>query len=175
MGQIVLDINGTRLNVSADPDETLLSVLRNRLDLTGTKYGCGEGQCGACTVLLDGRATRSCLLPVSAAADAKIITIEGLAPAGGGLSAVQQAFVDEGAFQCGYCTSGMILSATSLLSQTHNPSDEQIVSAMNGNLCRCGTYPRIIAAIRRAAGSHAQLTEIEPLLLFAGHERGGNQ
>jgi aerobic-type carbon monoxide dehydrogenase small subunit (CoxS/CutS family) len=150
MGQFVLNVNGAHLRVSADPDETLLSVLRNRLDLTGSKYGCGEGQCGACTVLLDGRATRSCLIPISAAADASILTIEGLEQHGQ-LSPVQQAFLEEGAFQCGYCTSGMILSATSLLHKTPHPSDEQIVQAMNGNICRCGTYPRILAAVRRAA------------------------
>ena len=150
MGDYVLNVNGTRLHVTAPAEETLLSVLRNRLDLTGTKYGCGEGQCGACTVLLDGRATRSCLLPVSAAADAKITTIEGLEQHGL-LTPVQQAFIDEGAFQCGYCTSGMIMSATSLLRGTHNPSEDEIVEAMNGNVCRCGTYPRILAAVKRAA------------------------
>jgi aerobic-type carbon monoxide dehydrogenase small subunit (CoxS/CutS family) len=150
MGDYVLNVNGTRLHVTAPAEETLLSVLRNRLDLTGTKYGCGEGQCGACTVLLDGRATRSCLLPVSAAADAKITTIEGLEQHGV-LTPVQQAFIDEGAFQCGYCTSGMIMSATSLLRGPHNPSEDEIVEAMNGNVCRCGTYSRILAAVKRAA------------------------
>ena len=150
MGEFVLNVNGAQLHVNAPQDESLLSVLRNHLDLTGTKYGCGEGQCGACTVLLNGRATRSCLIPAPSAANAKIVTIEGL-ETGGMLSSVQQAFLDEGAFQCGYCTSGMILSATSLLQQTPNPSDEQIVTAMNGNVCRCGTYPRIIDAVRRAA------------------------
>ena len=155
MPDYVLNVNGTRLHVSAPAEETLLSVLRNRLELTGTKYGCGEGQCGACTVLLDGRATRSCLVPVSAAASAKIITIEGLEQHGV-LTPVQQAFLDEGAFQCGYCTSGMIMSATSLLRDTHNPSEGQIVEAMNGNLCRCGTYPRIVAAVQHAARLSAQ-------------------
>jgi aerobic-type carbon monoxide dehydrogenase small subunit (CoxS/CutS family) len=150
MGEFVLNINGSRLHVIAPAEETLLSVLRNRLNLTGTKYGCGEGQCGACTVLIDGRATRSCLTPVSSAANARIVTIEGL-ELNGHLSPVQQAFLDEGAFQCGYCTSGMILSATSLLHQTPNPTEEQIVAAMNGNVCRCGTYPRIVEAVKRAA------------------------
>jgi aerobic-type carbon monoxide dehydrogenase small subunit (CoxS/CutS family) len=150
MGEIVLNVNGGHFRVNAAAEETLLSVLRDRLNLTGTKYGCGEGQCGACTVLLNGTATRSCLIPVSAAVDAKIVTIEGL-ERNGELSAVQQAFLDEGAFQCGYCTSGMILSATSLLQQTPNPSDEQIVAAMNGNICRCGTYTRILDAVKRAA------------------------
>jgi aerobic-type carbon monoxide dehydrogenase small subunit (CoxS/CutS family) len=155
MGDYVLNVNGTRLHVTAPAEETLLSVLRNRLDLTGTKYGCGEGQCGACTVLLDGRATRSCLLPVSAAADAKITTVEGLEQHGV-LAPVQQAFIDEEAFQCGYCTSGMIMSATSLLRGTHNPSEDEIVEAMNGNVCRCGTYSRIFAAVKRAAQQPAR-------------------
>ena len=155
MPDYVLNVNGTRLHVTAPADETLLSVLRNRLEFTGTKYGCGEGQCGACTVLLDGRAMRSCLMPVSAAASAKITTIEGLEQHGV-LPPVQQAFLDEGAFQCGYCTSGMIMSATSLLRDTHNPSEGQIVEAMNGNICRCGTYPRIVAAVQRAARLSAQ-------------------
>jgi aerobic-type carbon monoxide dehydrogenase small subunit (CoxS/CutS family) len=150
MGEFVLNVNGARLRVSAPPEESLLSILRNRLNLTGTKYGCGEGQCGACTVLIDGRATRSCLLPVASAAHAKIVTIEGL-ETNGKLSAVQQTFLDEGAFQCGYCTSGMILNATSLLHQVHNPSEEQIAAAMNGNICRCGAHARILAAVKRAS------------------------
>ena len=156
MAEFVLNVNGARKSVvDASGDEPLLFVLRDRLQLTGTKYGCGEGQCGACTVLLDGRATRSCLTPVGAVANAKIVTIEGLEQHGQ-LSAVQQAFLDEGAFQCGYCTSGMILSATALLANKRHPSDEEIVTAMNGNVCRCGTYPRILAAIKRAAQQSAE-------------------
>jgi aerobic-type carbon monoxide dehydrogenase small subunit (CoxS/CutS family) len=155
MGEFVLNLNGTQIKVSAPAEETLLSILRNRLDLTGTKYGCGEGQCGACTVLLDGRATRSCMTPVSAAVSAKIITIEGL-ERDGKLSRVQQAFLDEGAFQCGYCTSGMILSATALLHEKPNPTEEQIINAMNGNICRCGTYPRILDAVKHASGQPVQ-------------------
>jgi aerobic-type carbon monoxide dehydrogenase small subunit (CoxS/CutS family) len=153
MAEMVLNVNGKRVSVDAPADEPLLYVLRNKLQLTGTHYGCGEGQCGACTVLLDGRATRSCLIPASAAAKAKIITIEGLQLDGqnGQLSRVQQAFLDEGALQCGYCTSGMIVSATALLRDKPHPTDDEIVTAMNGNLCRCGTYPRILAAIKRAA------------------------
>jgi len=123
---------------------------RDHLQLTGTKYGCGEGQCGACTVLLDGKAVRSCLTPISAAAGKKIITIEGLEQ-NGALHAVQQAFLREEAFQCAYCTSGMILSAVALLSSNKNPSEAEILHAMNGNICRCGTYPRIVAAVRGAA------------------------
>jgi len=150
MADYVLDVNSAPLRVSAPADEPLLSVLRNRLNLTGTKYGCGEGQCGACTVLLNGVAARSCLTPVSAAAKSKIVTIEGL-ERHGVLTDMQKAFLDEEALQCGYCTPGMIMSATSLLSRTPNPSAEQISMAMNGNVCRCGTYPRILQAVRRAA------------------------
>jgi aerobic-type carbon monoxide dehydrogenase small subunit (CoxS/CutS family) len=130
-------------------------VLRNRLNLTGTKYGCGEGQCGACTILLDGRATRSCMLSVASAVNAKITTIEDL-ETNGKLSPVQQAFLDDGGFQWGYCTSGMILSATSLLHQMHNPTEEQIAAAMDGNICRCGTYPRILDAVKLASGPKVQ-------------------
>ena len=150
MGEFVLNVNGTRLQVNAPAEESLLSVLRNRLNLTGTKYGCGQGQCGACTVMLDGDATCSCLVPASSAANSRIVTIEGFEQSGK-LSVVQQAFLDEGAFQCGYCTSGMIVAATSLLLQHRNPTEQQIIDTMNGNLCRCGTYPRIVEAIKRAS------------------------
>jgi aerobic-type carbon monoxide dehydrogenase small subunit (CoxS/CutS family) len=150
MDELILNINGAPLHVRASGDETVLSVLRNRLNLTGTKYGCGEGQCGACTVLIDGVATRSCLTIATSARGAKIVTIEGL-ESHGSLSPVQQAFLDEESFQCGYCTSGMILSATSLFREHPHPTDQQIVEAMDGNICRCGTYPRIVAAIKRAA------------------------
>ncbi len=150
MARFLLDVNGAKLPVEAPGDEPLLWVLRNRLDLMGTKYGCGEGQCGACTVFLDGQPARSCQVTVAAAAGSKIITIEGL-DQNGVLTPVQQAFVDEGAFQCGYCTSGMILSATALLREHPRPTQQQIIDAMDGNVCRCGTYPRIVAAIRRAS------------------------
>ena len=155
METYVLTINGTNLHVTASPDESLLSVLRDRLDLTGTKYGCGEGQCAACTVLLDGKPIHSCITPVSAAAKSNITTIEGLETKGT-LSRVQQAFVEEGAFQCGYCTSGMVLRATALLRETPHPTEDQIVTYMNGNICRCGVYPRILAAVQRASGSPAK-------------------
>ena len=150
MASMKLLINGQSHRVDADPDASLLSVLREQLDLTGSKYGCGEGQCGACTVLVDGKARRSCQTPVSAVSDKPITTIEGLAK-GDNLHPVQQAFLDEGAMQCAYCTSGMIMSAVSLLSFKANPSEKEIVDYMQGNICRCGTQPRIIAAIRKAA------------------------
>jgi aerobic-type carbon monoxide dehydrogenase small subunit (CoxS/CutS family) len=143
-------INETGYKLEVAPEESLLYVLRNLLDLTGTKYGCGEGQCGACTILLDGKSTRSCITSAGAAAGKQIITIEGLAR-GGVLHPVQQAFLQFEAFQCGYCTPGMILSAVSLLQHADELTDEQIVSHMNGNVCRCGTYQRILDAIRAAS------------------------
>lgn len=152
MAEITLNINGADHHVSAADDEMLLYLLRDRLNLTGTKYGCGEGQCGACTVLLDGRPARSCHTRASAAAGRKIRTIEGL-ESNGRLHPVQQAFLDEEAFQCSYCTPGMIMSAVGLLSSNPKPSDDEIIRGMNGNICRCGTYGRIVAAIRRAAGN----------------------
>jgi aerobic-type carbon monoxide dehydrogenase small subunit (CoxS/CutS family) len=154
MSKFLLHINGKSYSVDAPDDESLLSVLRSRLNLTGTKYGCGEGQCGACTVLMDGAATRSCQIPAAAGADAKITTIEGLEQ-NGRLTLLQEAFLEEGAYQCGYCTSGMIMSASALLRDNHAPSDEQIVTSMNGNVCRCGTYPRILSAIKRASSPSA--------------------
>jgi aerobic-type carbon monoxide dehydrogenase small subunit (CoxS/CutS family) len=151
-----LKVNGQTFSVVAEPDATLLSVLREQLDLTGTKYGCGEGQCGACTVLIDGRAHRSCLTSVSTVSGKSIVTIEGLAK-DDRLHPVQQAFLDEGAMQCAYCTSGMIMSAVSLLNNRENPSDTEILQFMQGNICRCGTYPRIIAAIRKASAAGKEL------------------
>ena len=150
MDSATLFVNGQEREVIARPQRPLLWVLRDELQLTGTKYGCGEGQCGACTVLLEGKAVRSCVTPLSAAAGKKITTIEGLA-SNGLLHPVQQAFLHEEALQCGYCTSGMILSAVAFLSTNPSPTDEAIMKAMNGNLCRCGTYPRIVAAVRDAA------------------------
>ena len=146
-----LDVNGSKHPVDVDPERSLLSVLRDDLDLTGCKYGCGEGRCGACTVLIDGKATRSCLARVGVVAGRPIRTIEGL-DAGGGLHPLQQAFLDHGAMQCGYCTPGMILAGVALLDADPDPDGSAIVRAMEGNVCRCGTYPRIVAAIRQAAG-----------------------
>lgn len=144
-----LHVNGSRRVLDADAERSLLSVLRDDLDLTGSKYGCGEGRCGACTVLLDGRAVRSCSTPVSTAAETEIQTIEGLAN-DGKLHPLQEAFIKADALQCGYCTSGMIMSAVALLKRDPQPSREDIVRFMNGNICRCGTYSRILTAIEEA-------------------------
>jgi nicotinate dehydrogenase subunit A len=145
-----LNVNGTSRSVSANSQESLLIVLRDHLGLTGSKYGCGEGQCGACTVLIEGTARRSCITRVGTVADKRITTIEGLAT-GDRLHPLQQAFLDEGAMQCAYCTSGMIMSAASLLNGNPNPSVSDILDSMEGNVCRCGTQPRIVAAIQKAA------------------------
>lgn len=150
MATIQLAINGKSYSVDVDPQTSLLAVLRERLDLTGSKYGCGEGQCGACTVLIDGKAQRSCITRVGSVAQKKITTIEGLAE-GDRLHPVQQAFLDAGAMQCAYCTSGMIMSAVALLEKNPNPNASEIVDFMDGNVCRCGTYLRIISAIQQAA------------------------
>jgi aerobic-type carbon monoxide dehydrogenase small subunit (CoxS/CutS family) len=155
MALVLLDVNGTPRRLDAPADEPLLSALRNRLDLTGTKYGCGEGQCGACTVLLDGAAVRSCQTTVAEAAGKKIVTIEGLEQ-NGRLHPVQAAFLEVEAFQCGYCTPGMIVSAAALLRSNPSPTTDDIVGAMSGNVCRCGTYPRILDAVRRAATTGAK-------------------
>jgi isoquinoline 1-oxidoreductase subunit alpha len=149
---IELEINGKRHKVHCDPETPLLTALRDELNLTGTKYGCGEGQCGACTVLIGGAPRRSCQIPVSAGAAKPITTIEGLEK-DGHLHPVQQAFLDAGAFQCAYCTSGMILSSVGLLSTNPNPTSAEIVQSLQGNICRCGTYPRIIDAVHQAARS----------------------
>jgi len=145
-----LIVNNEVHRVEVDAARSLLSVLREDLELTGTKYGCGEGQCGACTVLIDGVATRSCNLPISAVGGRKITTIEGLGK-GNQLHPVQEAFLEADALQCGYCTCGMILAATALLRRNPNPSEEQIIKGLNGNICRCGTYRRIITAVQSAA------------------------
>ena len=145
-----LRINGKTVRVDADRDRHLLGVLRDDLGLTGSKYGCGEGRCGACTVLLDGQPVRSCTTKLGAVAAREITTIEGL-ERDGKLHPLQQAFLDAGAMQCAYCTSGMIVTGAGLLQQNPDPSRQEIVEYMDGNICRCGTYPRIIAAIRMAA------------------------
>lgn len=147
---IGLRINGKDVTVEAAPDTPLLWVLRDNLGMTGTKFGCGIAQCGACTVHVNGEAARSCQLPVGGLAGKDITTIEGLSE--DATHPVQQAWIAEQVPQCGYCQSGQIMSAAALLARTQNPSDEQIDAAMSGNLCRCGTYQRIRAAIHRAAG-----------------------
>jgi len=150
MAAIRLTVNGKTSSIDTEPERPLLEVLREDLGLTGTKYGCGEGQCGACSVLLDNQATLSCLTPVRAAEGRKIVTIEGLAQ-NGTLHPVQQAFLEEGAVQCGYCTPGIIVQTVALLEAHPKPTDAEIVTGLNGNLCRCADYHRIFAAVRRAA------------------------
>ena len=143
-----LTVNGQPRTVTTDPDRPLLDVLREDLHLTGTKYGCGEGQCRACTVLMNGKSVPSCITSISDAAKKAILTIEGL-PKGDTLHPIQEAFLAEGAFQCGYCTSGMILGAVGLLNEKPNPTDAVILSRMQKHLCRCCSYPKILKAIRR--------------------------
>jgi carbon-monoxide dehydrogenase small subunit len=147
---VTLTVNGVQKTITTDPERPLLDVLREDLHLTGAKYGCGEGWCGACTVLMDGKRILACVTPMALVDKKTITTIEGLAK-GDVLHSVQEAFLEEGAMQCGYCTSGMILATVALLQETPQPTDEQIVAGMNGNLCRCNNYVKIINAVRRAA------------------------
>jgi aerobic-type carbon monoxide dehydrogenase small subunit (CoxS/CutS family) len=149
---MVLHVNGERREVNVNPDVALLTVLRDHLDLTGSKYVCGEGACGACNVLINGNTTHSCITPVSSVAGKEITTIEGLEK-NGELAAVQKAFITTDAFQCSYCASGMIMAAAALLKKNSAPTEDAIVRAMNGNICRCGTYPYIIKAIKLASTS----------------------
>ena len=146
---ISLVVNGKEAHVDASPDTPLLWVVRDMLGLTGTKFGCGMAQCGACTVHLDGNPVRSCSTPVSAASGKKVTTIEGLSATGD--HPLQKAWIEEQTMQCGYCQSGQIMQAAALLSKNKKPTREQIVAHMSGNLCRCGTYNRIVAAVERAA------------------------
>jgi aerobic-type carbon monoxide dehydrogenase small subunit (CoxS/CutS family) len=145
-----LNINNKSYTVTAGDDESLLTVLRDYLDLTGSKYGCGEGSCGACTVLIDGKATRSCVTQVKQSIGKKITTIEGLEK-DGKLHPVQTAFLNADVFQCAYCAPGMVMSAVALLQKNTSPSEEQIIQSMQGNICRCGTYTRIIKAIQNVS------------------------
>jgi aerobic-type carbon monoxide dehydrogenase small subunit (CoxS/CutS family) len=149
---IELEVNGRRRRVEVEEGRSLLSVLRDDLDLTGSKYGCGEGQCGACTVIVDGKATRSCVTAATSVAGRKVRTIEGLAE-NGRLHPVQEAFLEAQAMQCGYCTPGMIMSAVALVESGRRAGPEEIVRAMNGNMCRCGIYSRVVAAVESAASS----------------------
>jgi aerobic-type carbon monoxide dehydrogenase small subunit (CoxS/CutS family) len=147
-----LRINGLERRVAAPAARSLLSVLRDELDLTGSKYGCGQAACGACTVLLDGQAIRSCITKVGTVGGRRVTTIEGLeTPAG--LHPLQQAFIEQGAMQCGYCTPGMIMAAAGLLAGNPDPSVAEVREGLAGNVCRCGTYPRIVAAVRQAAAA----------------------
>ncbi len=146
---MILTVNGKEKTITTDPARTLLDVLREELHLTGAKYGCGEGRCGACSVLMDGQRVLSCVTPVAQAEKKSITTIEGLAE-GDSLHPVQEAFLAEGAMQCGYCTPGMILTAVALLEKNPNPTDDEIAAAMNVNICRCNGYPKILNAVRRA-------------------------
>ena len=150
MARYLLHVNGREHEIDAEPGDSLLFVLRDDLGLTGSRFGCGEGQCGACTVLLDGAAVRSCVTRMGAVGNRAITTIEAL-PSGQDLHPVQQAFLDAEAFQCGYCTSGMVMATVGLLKTNPNPSDADVARLMNGNVCRCGTYPRIVKAVRLAA------------------------
>ena len=147
---MVLNVNGVKREVNVDPDVALLTVLRDHLDLTGSKYGCGEGACGACTVLMNGNPTRSCITQAGNATNKEIITIEGLEK-NGKLHPVQEAFLATDAFQCSYCASGMIMTTVALLKKNSGITEDAIVKAMNGNICRCGTYPYILKAIKIAA------------------------
>jgi nicotinate dehydrogenase subunit A len=150
--KITLNVNGQDRAVAAEPDSMLLYALRDDLGLRGPKFGCGLSQCGACTVVMDGAAVRSCVTPVSAVGNAKIVTLEGLGSAEHP-HPLQQAFIDEQAAQCGYCINGMIMTAKAFLDQNPHPSRDDIKQALNGNLCRCGTHMRIVRAVQRAAGS----------------------
>jgi aerobic-type carbon monoxide dehydrogenase small subunit (CoxS/CutS family) len=156
--QMRLQVNGRSRAVAAQPARMLLTVLRDELDLTGAKYGCGQGQCGACTVLLDRRAVRACITAVGDAAGKPVTTIEGLAR-GGRLHPLQAAFIEAGAMQCGYCIPGMIMSALGLLERNAQPSEADIARALQGNICRCGTYPRIVRAVASAAASLTRAAE----------------
>lgn len=151
---IDLQVNGKSYSVDTDPDTSLLTVLRDHLGLTGSKYGCGEGECGACTVIVDGDFHRSCVTAVGQVRSKQVTTVEGL-ERNGKLHPVQQAFIDAEAFQCAYCTSGMIMATVALLHSNPSPTDEQIAEFLQGNLCRCGAYPRILRAVRMAARATA--------------------
>ena len=156
--QTELNVNGKKLSADVDPQTPLLYVLRDYLNLTGTKYGCGESKCGACSVLVDGVVMRACVTPVARVTGKQITTIEGMEK-DGKLHPLQEAFLKADALQCGYCTSGMIIAAASLLSKNPKPSREEIVKHMDGNICRCGTYPRIVNAIEIAAGTAKEVAE----------------
>jgi aerobic-type carbon monoxide dehydrogenase small subunit (CoxS/CutS family) len=151
MARHVLRVNGQRHEIEGDPADSLLSALRYELGLTGSKFGCGEGHCGACTVLVDNQPTRACVARLGSVANTNITTIEGIGGPNGALHPVQEAFIEAEAFQCGYCTPGMVIATIGLLRSVPNPTDQDIAKVMDRNVCRCGTYPRIVSAIKRAA------------------------
>ena len=153
-----LNVNGKKLQIEVDSQTPLLYVLRDHLNLTGTKYGCGEARCGACSVLVDGQVMRSCVTPVGRVSDKQVTTIEGLEK-DGKLTPLQEAFLKADALQCGYCTAGMVVAASNLLSKNPKPTREEIVKHMDGNICRCGTYLRIVRAIQIAAGTAKEVAE----------------
>lgn len=155
-----LNVNARKSSVNVDPDTPLLYVLRDELGLQGPKYGCGLGQCGACTVLINGEAVRSCITPVASVKAAKVVTLEGLATSQG-LHPVQKAFVDEQAVQCGYCINGMVMTSVAFLGKTPRPNEDQIKAALANNLCRCGTHTRIIKAVQRAADAGVGATTVK--------------
>ena len=150
MAKVMLNVNGERRSIDASPQSTLLEVLRDTLELTGTKYGCGEGQCGACTVHIDGSPVRSCVVNAASVSGKAITTIEGLAAPDGKLHPLQEAFLALGAFQCGFCTSGMLMSGAALLKRHPHPTEDQILDAMQGNICRCGMFLRVKDALKQA-------------------------
>ena len=158
MSNVNLTVNGKKQRIDVDPQTPLLYVLRDQLNLTGTKYGCGEARCGACSVVVDGQVMRSCVTPLSRVADKQITTIESLEN-DGKLTPLQEAFLKADALQCGYCTSGMIVAASNLLSKNPKPTREEIVKHMDGNICRCGTYLRIVKAVQIAAGTAREVAE----------------
>ncbi len=158
MAEQTLHVNGRSVTVEASPDDRLLEILRHDLQLTGTKYGCGEGQCGACSVLLDGRLVKSCVTRLSAVGNRPVVTIEGVADADR-LHPVQQAFLDVEPFQCGYCTPGMVMATVALLRSRPNPTRDEIVRELDRHLCRCGEYPRLVEAVERAAERMAGRTD----------------
>jgi nicotinate dehydrogenase subunit A len=157
MPRLTLTVNGRRWEGDVPDDTSLLDLLRERVGLTGAKLGCGEGQCGSCTVLLDGRAVAACTAPAASAAQKTVVTVEGLS-GNGLLHPVQQAFIDAQAFQCGFCTPGMIVGAVALLAKNASPTDPEITRALDVHVCRCGTYPRILEAVRAAASAMARET-----------------
>jgi len=157
LAALTFTVNGTPRAVSTDPERPLLDVLREDLGLTGAKYGCGEGQCGACSVLVDGRRVFSCVTPAGRVDGKSVRTVEGLSD-GGGLHPVQRAFLDEGAFQCGYCTPGMIMAAVALLEANPRPTPDEVAQGMNRNLCRCCSYAKIAEAVGRAANRDGEVT-----------------